>query len=164
VVVLAVEEIMITVWIKRLLLAGALAVVAWILWNYVFISDATRVKRGLEAMRQAVEKGRLLWLSEKLATDYQDAYGMDRSTLLAAISSFRSQYDSISISLRNLTVTVEPDGQKAEARFIVKVTAAPKGSAEPQSEIRAERLRVLFRKTDSGWKLFYAETPELKFE
>ena len=60
-------------------------------------------------------------------------------------------------------MTVDPDHQKAQAVFIAKIIAKAKGSLT-DSEVRADRFRLYFRKNDAGWKLIRAESPELKFD
>jgi ketosteroid isomerase-like protein len=159
-VVLAVETMK---WILRALLVAALAGMAWWLWQRVFVTDETRIKRQIAAMTSAVEKGNLLRLDGAIAGDYTDDFGLDKSSLLTAVRSFRAQYDALFIHLSDLTVTVEPDHQKAQAVFIAKVLARLKGGTA-ETEVRAERFRLFFRKTDDGWKLVHTESPELKFD
>jgi ketosteroid isomerase-like protein len=43
------------------------------------------------------------------------------------------------------------------------VLAKQKGAAA-ETEVRAERFRLFFRKSDDGWKLVRTESPELKFD
>jgi ketosteroid isomerase-like protein len=129
----------------------------------VFVTDEARVKKQLAILVIAVEKGDILRLSDALAADYSDDWGLDKSTLLGAVRAFRTQYDALFIHISDLTVTVDPDHQKAQAIFIAKVLAKAKGSVT-ESEVRADRFRLHFRKTDSGWKLNRAESPELKFD
>ena len=150
-------------WLGRIVAAAIVALVVWQIWQRVFISDETRIKKQLAAMVRAVEKGDLLRLSDALAADYSDDWGLDKSTLLGAVRGYRSQYDALFIHLSDLTVTVEPDHQTAQAVFIAKVLAKAKGSVS-ESEVRADRFRLRFRKTDDGWKLARAESPELKFD
>ena len=83
--------------------------------------------------------------------------------LIGAVRSFRAQYDALFIHISDLTMTIDPDHQKAQAVFIAKVLAKAKGSLS-ESEVRADRFRLYFRKTDGGWKLIRAESPELKFD
>ena len=147
----------------RVLVVGVVAIVAWQIWQRVFVTDEKRIKKQIAVMESAVEKGSLLRLSDAIAIDYNDDWGMDRSTLLAAVHSFRAQHDALFIHISDLTVTVDPDHQKAQAVFIAKILAKEKGSVT-QSEIRADRFRLYFRKTDQGWKLVRTESPELKFD
>ena len=149
--------------ILRIAGAAVIAFVLWRAWQWFFITDEIRVKRQISVMTRAVEKGDVLRLSNALAADYSDDWGMDKSMLLGGVSSFRSQYDAIFIHLSDLTVTVDPDHQKAQAVFIAKVLAKAKGSLT-ESEVRAERFRLYFRKNDAGWKLIRAESPQLKFD
>jgi hypothetical protein len=150
-------------WLLRIAVIGIAALVLWQVWQRVFVTDETRVKKQIAVMESAVEKGKLLQLSDAVASDYSDDWGMDKSMLLGGVSSFRSQYDAIFIHLSDLTVTVDPDHQKAQAVFVAKVLAKAKGSLS-ESEVRAERFRLYFRKNDSTWKLIRAESPELKFD
>jgi ketosteroid isomerase-like protein len=150
-------------WILRVAMVGIAAFALWQVWQRVFVTDETRVKKQIAVMESAVKKGKLLSLSDAVAADYSDDWGMDKSMLLGGVSSFRSQYDAIFIHLSELTVTVDPDHQKAQAVFVAKVLAKAKGSLS-ESEVRAERFRLYFRKDDAGWKLIRVESPQLKFD
>ena len=46
--------------------------------------------------------------------------------------------------------------------FIAKIVARAKGTTD--AELRTDRYRLQFRKTEQGWKLYRAESPELKFD
>jgi ketosteroid isomerase-like protein len=150
-------------WLWRIVFAAIAVFVLWQIWQRVFVTDEKRVKKQLAIMVSAVEKGDVLRLSDALASDYSDDWGLDKSTLLGAVRGYRSQYDALFIHLSDLTVTIEPDHQTAQAVFIAKILAKAKGSVT-ESEVRADRFRLHFRKTDSGWKLAHAESPELKFD
>lgn len=150
-------------WLLRIAAVVIIALVLWQVWQRMFVTDETRIKKQIAVMENAVEKGKLLSLSDAVAADYSDDWGMDKSMLLGGLSSFRSQYDAIFIHLSDLTVTVDPDHQKGQAVFIAKVLAKAKGSLS-ESEVRAERFRLYFRKNDSTWKLIRVESPELKFD
>lgn len=145
-------------WLLRIAAVVIVALVIWKVWQRVFVTDETRIKKQLTVMESAVEKGKLLSLSDAVAADYSDDWGMDKSMLLGGVSSFRSQYDAIFIHLSDLTVTVDPDHQKGQAVFIAKVLAKAKGSLS-ESEIRSERFRLYFRKNDDGWKLTGSNRP-----
>lgn len=149
--------------ILRIVGAIIITFVLWRAWQWFFITDEIRVKRQISAMTRAVEKGDVLRLSNALAADYNDDWGMDRSTLIGAVHSFRAQYDAMFVHISDLSVTIDSDHQKGQAVFIAKVIAKAKGSLS-DSEVRAERFRLYFRNTDSGWKLIRTESPELKFE
>jgi len=150
-------------WLLRIAVVGVAAFLLWRTWQWLFVTDEMRVKRQISIMTSAVEKGDVLRLSDAVAGDYSDDWGMDKSMLIGAAHSFRAQYDAVFIHISDLTVTVEPDHQKAQAVFIAKVLAKAKGSLS-ESEVRAERFRLYFRKTDAGWKLIRVESPELKFD
>ena len=150
-------------WLVRIVAAAVVAFVVWQVWQRVFVTDETRIQRQIATMARAVEKGDVLRLSDAVAADYGDDWGMDKSMLLGAVRSFRTQYDAVLIHITDLTVTIDPDRQKAQAVFIAKVLAKPKGSVA-ESEVRAERFRLYFRKTDGGWKLVRTESPQLKFD
>jgi ketosteroid isomerase-like protein len=150
-------------WLLRIVVVAIAAFVLWQVWQRVFVTDETRIRRQISTMVSATEKGDVLRLSDALAADYSDDWGLDKSMLIGAVRSFRSQYDALFIHLGDLTVTVDPDHQKAQAVFIAKIIAKAKGSLS-ESEVRADRFRLYFRKSDSGWKLIRTESPELKFE
>jgi ketosteroid isomerase-like protein len=150
-------------WLLRIAAVVIIALVLWKVWQRIFVTDEMRIKKQITVMESAVEKGKLLSLSDVVAADYSDDWGMDKSMLLGGVSSFRSQYDAIFIHLSDLTVTVDPDHQKGQAVFIAKVLAKAKGSLS-ESEIRSERFRLYFRKKEDGWKLIRVESPELKFD
>ena len=150
-------------WTLRIVAAAVVALVAWQIWERVFVTDEKRIKKQIAVMARAVEKGDVLRLSDAVAADYGDDWSMDKSMLLGAVRSFRSQYDALFIHISDLTVTVDPDGPKAQAVFIAKVLAKAKGSLS-ESEVRAERFRLYFHKNDGAWKLVRTESPELKFD
>jgi ketosteroid isomerase-like protein len=150
-------------WLLRIAVVAIVAFLFWRTWQWLFVTDEMRVKRQISIMTSAVEKGDALRLSDAVAGDYSDDWGMDKSTLIGATHSFRAQYDAVFIHISDLTVTVDPDHQKAQAVLIAKIIAKAKGSLS-ESEVRAERFRLYFRKTDAGWKLIRVESPELKFD
>ena len=150
-------------WAVRIAVVAVAAFLLWRTWQWLFVTDEMRVKRQISVMTTAVEKGDALRLSDALASDYSDNWGMDKSTLIGSAHAFRAQYDAVFIHIGDLTVTVDPDHQKAQAVFIAKVLAKARGSLT-ESEVREERFRLYFRKTDAGWKLIRAESPELKFD
>jgi ketosteroid isomerase-like protein len=150
-------------WLLRVIIAAIAVFVLWQVWQRVFVTDETRVRHQISVMVSAVEKGDVLRLSDALAGDYSDDWGMDKSMLIGAVRSYRAQYDALFIHLSDLTVTVDPDHQKAQAVFIAKVIAKAKGNLS-ESEVREDRFRLYFRKNDSGWKLIRTESPALKFD
>ena len=147
----------------RILALVVLLLGGWWIWRRVFVSDETRIRLQLVSMTRAVETGNLLRLEDAIAADYSDDRGLDKSTLLGGIGAYRQQYDRLFIHLSDVTVTIEPDHQKAQAVFMAKVLAKPKGSVT-ETEMFNDRFRLHFRKTDQGWKLCRAESPELKFD
>ena len=150
-------------WLKLILTAALLTLVAWWLWQRYYISDETRLKCLIATATSAVESGNLIKLENVIAYDYTDDFGFDKSTIMGGVRSFRAEYDALFIQLADLRVTVEPDHTKSQAVFIAKILAKPKGGGI-QTEVRAERYRLFFRKTDQGWKLTRAESPQLKFD
>ncbi len=150
-------------WVLRIAVAAIVAFALWQAWEWVFVTDEMRIQRQISVMAGAVEKGDLVRLSNALASDYSDDWGLDKSTLLGAVHSYRTQYDPVFIHISDLTVTVDPDHQKAQAVFIAKIIAKARGSVS-DSEAREDRFRLYFRKNDSVWELIRAESPELKFD
>ena len=150
-------------WALRAAVAAVVAFALWRAYEWLFVTDEMRVKRQISLMAGAVEKGEIVKLSNALASDYGDDWGLDKTTLLGAVRSYRAQYGPIFIYISDLTVTVDPDHQKAQAVFIAKIIAKAKGSLS-DSEAREERFRLYFRKNDSVWELVRAESPELKFD
>ena len=148
-------------WI-RLLLVVVVLLLAWWAWQRLFVSDETRLRLQLAAMTRAVERANLFKLEGTVAGDYSDDYGLDKSTLLGAVRSYRQQHDGLFIHLSDVSIDLEPDHEKAKIVFIAKVMARPKGGGETQ--LISDRFRLFFRKTDQGWKLYRSESPELKFD
>jgi hypothetical protein len=147
-------------WI-RIVAVVVVLLLAWWAWKRLFVSDEARIRLQLVAMTRAVESANLLKLEGIIASDYSDDYGLDKSTLLGAVRSYRQQHEGLFIYLSDVGVEVQPDHQNAKAVFIAKVIAKPKAGAETQ--LISDRFRLFFRKTDQGWKLYRAESPELKF-
>jgi hypothetical protein len=150
-------------WMLRIAAAAFVAFALWRAYEWLFVTDEMRVQRQISVMTSAVEKGDLVRLSNAVASDYTDDLGLDKSTLLGAVHSYRMQYDPIFIHISDLTVTVDPDHQKAQAVFIAKIIAKARGSIS-DSKAREERFRLYFRKNDSLWELIRAESPQLKFD
>jgi hypothetical protein len=150
-------------WMLRIAVAAFVAFALWRAYQWLFVTDEMQIERQISVMASAVEKGDLVRLSNALASDYTDDRGLDKSTLLGAVRSYRTQYDPIFIHISDLTVTVDPDHQKAQAVFIAKIIAKARGSVS-NSDAREDRFRLYFRKNDSVWELIRAESPELKFD
>jgi hypothetical protein len=150
-------------WMLRITVAAIVALALWRAWQWLFVTDEMRVQRQISTMTSAVERGDIMKLSNALASDYSDSWGLDKSTLLGAVHSYRAQYDPIFIHISDLTVTVDPDHQKAQAVFIAKIIARARGGLS-DSEAREDRFRLYFRRNDLGWELVRAESPELKFD
>ena len=148
-------------WI-RLVLVVLVLLLAWWAWQHLFVSDETRIRLQLATMTRAVEQANLLKLEGAIASDYSDDYGLDKSTLLGAVRSYRQQHDGLFIHLSDVNVELDPDHKQAKAVCIAKVMTRPKGGGETQ--LISDRFRLFFRKTDQGWKLYRAESPELKFD
>jgi ketosteroid isomerase-like protein len=150
-------------WIKRAIIAVALVGLGWWIWQRVFVSDETRIRLQLVSMTRAVEQGNLLRLEGAIASDYSDDAGLDKTSLLGGVRAFRQQHNALFIHLSDVRVDVEDDHQKAQAVFVAKVMVKPKDGAG-ETQLFSDRFRLFFRKTDQGWKLFRAESPELKFD
>jgi hypothetical protein len=129
-------------WVLRIAVAAIVAFALWRTYQWLFVTDEMRIQRQISVMASAVEKADLVRLSNALASDYSDDWGLDKSTLLGA---------------------VHPDHQKAQAVFIAKIIAKARGSVS-DSEAREDRFRLYFRKSDSVWELIRTESPELKFD
>lgn len=144
----------------KLLLALLAAALAWQAWQRLFVSEEARVKAVLSAAARAVETGDVLRLGEALAPDYSDDRGLDKASLVGAARGLRERYAELAIELRGLTVTIDSDGQKAQAVLEVRSLGRPfEGS--PQTEIFADRCRLSLRKDAGGWRVVRAETPKL---
>jgi len=150
-------------WLIRIAGVGILVFAVWWLWQRIFVTDEQRIQRQISSMARAVETGNLLKLEAGIAQDYSDDFGFDKSTVLVAVRSFRARQDGVLILISDLKITVEPDHQRAQAVFIAKILAKAKGSLA-DSELRTDRFRLLFRKTDLGWQMTRAESPQLKFD
>ena len=150
-------------WLIRIAGVGILVFAGWWLWQRIFVTDEQRIQRQISSMARAVETGNLLKLEAGIAQDYSDDFGFDKSTVLVAVRSFRARQDGVLILISDLKITVEPDHQRAQAVFIAKILAKAKGSLA-DSELRTDRFRLLFRKTDQGWQMTRAESPQLKFD
>ena len=149
---------------RRLILGLAVAAVlagGGAAWWRVYGSDPARLKRLLRKMERAVEQGTLLRLEGAIARDYADDYGLDKSTLLAFVRTYRQQYESVAIELRELRLVVEPNAQEATAEFMARV-AAKMQAAQVEPEVQDLRARLWFRKTNEGWQMRRAECAELK--
>ena len=147
-------------WMGRIAGLAVLGCAGWWLWQRVFVTDETRIKRLIGSMTQAVERNNLLRLEDAIAGDYSDGFGFDKPAVLGAVRSFRAMYEQVFIIVSDLDIHVQSD--HAEAVFIAKIVARAKGTTD--AELRTDRYRLQFRKTEQGWKLYRAESPELKFD
>jgi ketosteroid isomerase-like protein len=159
-VVLEMEKVK---WTARILALAVLALAAWWLGQRLFLTEELRLKRLIATMERAVEQPNFLRLADAIASDYNDDWGLDKSALLLAVRNYRQRYDAFVVHIHDLAIEVAPDRQHAQAVLIARVLAGSK-TADPETELLTERLRLFFRKTDDGWKLTRAESPELKFE
>ena len=150
-------------WLLRVAGVAILVFAGWWLWQRIFVTDEQRIQRQISSMARAVETGNLFKLEAGIAQDYNDDFGFDKSTVLGAVRAFRAQQDGVLILVSDLKIAVEPDHQRAQAVFIAKILAKAKGSLA-DSELRTDRFRLLFRKTDQGWQMTRAESPQLKFD
>ena len=150
-------------WLLRVAIGALVVFGLWRAWQWAFVTDEMRIRRQISIMAGAVERGEILRLSDALASDYGDDWGMDKATLLGAVRAYRARYDPVFIHISDLTVTVEPDHQKAQAVLIARIIARERGSLT-DSEAREDRFRLVFRRNESGWELIRAESPELKFD
>jgi hypothetical protein len=150
-------------WVWRIAGIAVLVALGWWAWQRIFVTDEQRIQHLIGGMEKAVETGNLLKLESAVAQDYGDDFGLDKSLLLGAVRAFRGQYDGVLILVSDLKITVEPDHQEAQAVFVTKILAKPKGSLA-DSELRTDRFRLQFRRSDQGWQMLHAESPQLKFE
>jgi len=150
-------------WVWRIAGIAVLVALGWWAWQRIFVTDEQRIQHLIGGMEKAVETGNLLKLESAVAQDYSDDFGLDKSSLLGAVRAFRGQYDGVLILVSDLKITVEPDHQEAQAVFVAKILAKPKGSLA-DSELRTDRFRLQFRRSDQGWQMLHAESPQLKFE
>ena len=150
-------------WLIRIAFVAVVVIAGWWLWQKIFVTEEQRIARQISSMARAVESGNLLKLESNIAQDYSDDFGLDKSTVLAAVRTFRSQHDGVLILISDMNVQIEPDRQHAHAVFIAKILARAKGTVA-DSELRTDRYRLSFRKTDQGWQMTRAETPQLKFD
>jgi len=149
-------------WIQRVAVVGLLAWILWQGWQRFFVTDETRIKRLITTMAKAVEQNKTLALADCIAGDYSDERGLDKATLVGVVRSTRSQYDAMFIYISDTAIEIAGDRQKAQATLVARVLTKRAGGGS--TELNAERVRLFFRKTDSGWKMTRVESPELKFE
>lgn len=147
-------------WFIRLLILVGVVVVGWWLWDRFLIPDETRIRQLITTMKGAVIERNMLRLSDAVAQDYSDDFGLNKSALLGAARSFREQYEELRIEFPELTVVLDPDHRTAHAALLVSVGGRLKSGARPEAS--ADRVTFFFRKSDDGWKLTRIEAPELR--
>lgn len=150
-------------WLWRSLVALALVVGFWLLWERVLVTEETRIRRLIAQMERAVEQGNLLRLEAAIASDYTDEHGLDKSALLALVRTYRQAYESVEIRVQQLQVALEPEGETATADFIATVLAKTSVASGEQEE-RDAHVRLWLRKTNDAWKMRRAESPDLKWD
>jgi ketosteroid isomerase-like protein len=150
-------------WLLVLVAVAALAWTGWWMKQRFFVDDETRVKRLVSAMATMVEKAEINSLGNTITEDYTSEQATDKTTLLNAIRIVRLQHAQMFIYLSDQVISVAPDGQTAEVTLVAKVMAKPRGGGAA-TEFHAERIRIFFRKTDDGWKMYRTESPKLNFD
>ena len=153
-------------WFVRILLACAVALFAWLVYDRFFVSDQVRVRRVLFSAQRAVETGNLPKLSDALTQNYSDEWGMDKTMLLAEVRMIRQMFPNIRISISELNI--KTDGDEAEAVLIAVASATDKNGRQTEltEQLRAQvgdRFRVRFVKTQDGWKIRRVESIKLVF-
>jgi len=149
-------------WLLRIVVAALLVWLLWQGWQRFFVTDETRIRRLITTMASAVKQNKILTLADCIAGDYGDDRGMDKATLLGIVRGTRSQYDAMFIIISDTAIQIADDHQKAQATIVAKVLTKRAGGGS--TELNAERVRLFFHKTDSGWKMTRVESPELKFD
>ncbi len=146
-------------WLLRIVLVAGAIAVGWWVWDRFLVPDETKIRRLVAAMKDAVIRRNALRLSDSIAQDYSDDFGLNKSTLLGVARSFRDQFDEVTIEIPELAVTVEPDHQTARAALRATVVGFKGGIRQEPAD---DQLRLFFRKTDDGWKLTRIEAPKLE--
>ncbi|MBM3858937.1 MAG: hypothetical protein FJ395_04720 [Verrucomicrobia bacterium] len=149
-------------WLLRITVAGLLVWLAWQGWQRFFVTDETRIKRLISTLANAVENNKILALADGIAGDYSDDRGLDKATLLGAVRGTRSQYEAMFIYISDTAVQIADNRENAQATIVARILTKRAGGGS--TELNAERVRLFFRKTDSGWKMTRVESPELKFD
>ena len=149
-------------WLGRILGIVVVVLAVWWLKEKFLVTDETRIKRLIAAMTEAVEKSNLLKLSDAVTSDFTDDHDLDKEKLIIGVRAFRMQYTAVFIHITDLTVQVAPGAVTGQATLVAKILTKAKDGGD--TELNAERFRLTFRKTDAGWKLSRAESPQLKFE
>lgn len=129
-----------------LVIAGAWVFLLLTLWlfEYALMTEEKRVLRRVEELRLAAETGKMMKLSDYIASDYRDDYDMDKRGVLGAISGLRREYPDLSLHIERASVRVKEGEAEADVR----------GRAVNRMELIERGEFVLsFRKIDKEWKL-----------
>jgi hypothetical protein len=129
-----------------LIIAGAWAFLLLTIWLFesVFITEEKRVLRRVEELRMAAEAGKLMKISDYIASDYRDDYDMDRRGVLGAISGLRREYPDLALHVERASARVKGDDADADVR----------GRATHRMElIERGDFTLSFHKVDGDWKL-----------
>jgi hypothetical protein len=129
-----------------LVIAGAWVFLLLTLWlfEYALMTEEKRVVRRVEELRLAAETGKMMKLSDYIASDYRDDYDMDKRSVLGAISGLRREYSDLSLHIERASARVKEGEAEADVR----------GRAVNRMELIERGDFILsFRKIDKQWKL-----------
>jgi len=85
-----------------------LAVVGYVLYRYVWVSEEERVRRMVRQGAEAVEAQSLLRCADLVAQDYSDSNGFDKRTLLDAARRMFERFSKIEAQIEEITFDQPP--------------------------------------------------------
>lgn len=105
-----------------------LAVLGFVLYRYVFISEEDRVRRMVYRSAKAVEEESILRCADRVAQDYSDSSGFDKRTLVDAARRMFETFSKIEAQIETLSFDEPPkqlsggEGDEWEARVRLRMS------------------------------------------
>ena len=148
---------------NRVLWVSVAILVVWIIVSSLMPSDKVRIKKLIDKGREACESEDIEALMGLVAMEYRDPYGLTYVTVRKIYEAAFLKYDDIKITMRNLKITVEDNGEEASATFSARAEATvadTKGDPQnlPIRDVGAtDSAKLWFKKISMGWKVVSAE-------
>ena len=104
--------------IPWLIVAG---VILFVLFRYVWISEEVRVHRLIKRGVKATENRSVFQVGNLLASDYSDAMGFDRSTILGVARDLFQNFDKIEVEIKDIDFEQPPEPSDNDQENIARV-------------------------------------------